>query len=287
MFDQINKKKKMYEAIMVWGWIFAVVLFIVIMGNISNYGEAAIKLSIYGCAGVGTIGTLIGKGGIKKLSVDFKKKYVPGELTKIFPNGEYFCDKGFTENEVVNSKLLKKEDRFNSEDMITGDFNDVRFRCSDVHIQDVRRSGKTTTVVTTFQGRFYEFDFFKNFKHNLVLLQSGRFRSMSGFNKIKLESVEFNNEFKIYAKNDHEAFYILTPHFMEKLLKLDEKYHDKISFSFLNNKLFIAIDDRKDSFDFKAFGSDVNQKLIDSYVYEFEAIKDFIEYLRLDSRLFK
>lgn len=40
---------------------------------------------------------------------------------------------------------------------------------------------------------------------------------------IETEDVEINNSFNIYAQTEHEAFYILTPSFMEKLKKIDKK----------------------------------------------------------------
>ena len=101
-----------------------------------------------------------------------------------------------------------------------------------------------------------------------------------------MESITFNSELKVYAKDEHEAFYILTPHFMEKLLELDRKYYDKITFSFLDNKLYIAVDNRVDNFDIKAF-TEVNKKFVQSYVDEFEDMKEFITMLNLTSRMFK
>jgi len=204
----------------------------------------------------------------------------------VFPGSKFYYDRGFAEAEVVHSNLLKKQDRYKSEDMIEGSFDGVRFRSCDVHQQDVRSNGKHTTIVTVFQGRFYEFDFNKVFKYNLLLLQKGQFRPFEGFNKVKMESIAFNSELKVYAKDEHEAFYILTPHFMEKLIELDRKYFDKITFSFLDNKLYIAVDNRVDNFDIKAF-TVVNQTFLKTYVEEFEDMKEFITMLNLTSRMFK
>ncbi len=101
-----------------------------------------------------------------------------------------------------------------------------------------------------------------------------------------MESIHFNSELKVYAKNDHEAFYILTPHFMEQLLVLDKKYRDKISFSFIYNKLYIAIDNRVDNFDIKSFTL-IDQSFLNSYTREFQDMKGFITKLKLNSHLFK
>ncbi|AIO18159.1 hypothetical protein KQ51_00257 [Candidatus Izimaplasma bacterium HR1] len=283
MFDEVNRKKKGYEKGIVISFVIIGIAFITFI-PVGMSGTMPFVNMIFFMGG--GLMSIYFTSQIKKLSNEFKAKYVEPELQKIFPGSEFFFDTGFTEEEVVNTKLLHRQDRFSSEDMIIGNFDGVKFCSSDVHMQDVRKSGKSTTVVTVFQGRIYEFDFNKNFKYNLLLLQKGQFRPFEGFNKIKMESVVFNSELKVYAKNDHEAFYILTPQFMERLLELDHKYSDKISFSFKNNKLFIAVDNRIDNFDIKAFKI-VDSTIFDSYLQEFLDMKEFIVLLKLNSRLFK
>lgn len=283
-FEEVNQKKKKFELEIIVGRIIVIISFILFipMGMSSSGGAFIIMIPFLG----GGILSIYGTSQIKKLSTKFKKQYVQSELEKVFPGSKFFSHYGFTESEVVHSNLLKNQDRYKSEDMIEGDFDGVKFRSSDVHQEDVRRSGKHTTVVTVFRGRFYEFDFNKVFKYNLLLLQKGQFRPFEGFNKVNMESIAFNSELKVYAKDDHEAFYILTPQFMEKLLLLDRKYNDKITFSFLDNKLYIAVDNRVDNFDIKAFRQ-VNSAFINSYVEEFEDMKEFIAMLSLTSRMFK
>jgi hypothetical protein len=73
---------------------------------------------------------------------------------------------------------------------------------------------------------------------------------------------------------------------MEKLLYMDDKYLDKISFSFIGNKLSIAIDSRKDYFDIKPF-KQVNKSIVSEYREELNDIKEFIKVLQLDQTLFK
>ncbi len=285
MFNEVNKKKQVYELGIIFGWIFMFISFfaILFMRTSENWSSLLIFAlsTIIGLLFIAFFGKKI-----KDLSNVFKQEYVTRELKNIFPDSNYYYNEGFTQHEVVASKLLKKQDRYSSEDLITGEFDGVGFKCSDVHQQDVRSSGKHTTVVTIFRGRVYEFDFFKNFKYNLLLLQPYNYRPFESYKKIKLESNLFNSEFKVYAKDEHEAFYILTPHFMERLLVLDRKYRDKISFSFNNNNLFIAVDNRIDTFDIKAF-TPVSKDLIDSYVEEFKDMKEFITLLTLNSKLFK
>ena len=285
MLDDINKQKKFYEKKVIIGFsitFIAFILFIPIMVSLGPAGFIVIVVPFFGGFLYAAKYTKL----IKNMSTEFKKTFVEEEMKKVFPDSIYKPYDGFKEKEVVYSNLLFERDRYFSEDMIIGEFDGVNFRCSDVKQQEVRSNGKSTTVVTVFQGRFYEFDFHKYFKSELLLLQPFNFRPFSGFTKVKTESLNFNSELKIYTKDDHEAFYILTPDFMEKLVYFDKKYHDKISFSFKDNKLFIAINDRKDYFDFKMF-KEVDMNFISTYKEEFEDIKDLIIKLNLSSTLFK
>lgn len=284
MYKEINEKKKVFENRIIIGYIMTGIAFVSYIPLGIAIGPAAFILIAIPFLGGGLYANHNHKK-IKAMSNEFKQVYVKQELEKIFPDSQYYYDKGFSENEVVDSGLRSKCDRYASEDLIVGSFDDVHFRCSDVVQKDVRSTGKTTTVVTVFQGRFYLFDFPKRFRHNLLLLQPMQFRPFSGFTKVKMESMEFNSSLKVYARDEHEAFYILTPQLMERLIYMDQKYASKITFSFLDKKLYIAIDSRTDSFDIKAF-KEVNSSILSEYREELNDIKAFIEVLQLNERLF-
>ncbi|MFP4478354.1 MAG: DUF3137 domain-containing protein [Candidatus Izemoplasmatales bacterium] len=285
MFTEINREKSKHEGKIILGYMMTGIAFVLYLPLASSIGIGAFFL-----VGVPFLGGAFYASHyqkkIKLLSNNFKAKYVTEEVKKVFPNSTYRYDLGFTENEVIESNLLLKRDRFKSEDLIQGLYDGVSFKCSDLEQKEVRGSGKDRRVVTVFQGRFYEFDFHKNFKHNLILLQPNMYRPFSGLNKVDTESIHFNSEFKIFAESDHEAFYILTPDFMEKLIYFDRKYLDKISFSFKNNKLYIAIDTRKDYFDIKPFKK-VDMTIFNEYQEELKDIQELVKVLNLNSTLFK
>ncbi len=284
MFDDINKEKAKYEKHIVIGYFIVGLAFVAYIPLAMAMGpQMFFVIGIFFIGGGLYAATYHKK--IKALSNAFKQKYVVNEMKKLFPDSQYYYDQGFSESEVVESGLLYDRDRYQSEDLMIGNFEGVGFRCSDVQQKEVRRSGKHTTVVTVFKGRFYEFDFPKPFMYNLLLLQPYNFRPFSNLTKVRSESIDFNSELKIYAQSEHEAFYILTPQMMERLLYMDKKYADKISFSFKNKKLYIAIDSRQDYFDIKAF-SPVDETIFHGYREELQNIQDFIKVLQLDDHLF-
>lgn len=285
MFEKLNKEKAKYERNMIIGGIITGIAFILYLPLAASMGIAAFFIISVPFLG-GTIFAGKNRAKIKALSNEFKHKYIPEGMKTILPDSEYFYAGGFSEDEVIRSGLLRREDRYNSEDLIVGKHQGVKFKTSDVVQKDVRSSGKSTSVVTVFQGRFYRFDFPKQFKYNLQLLQPYNYRPFSNLKRVKTESVHFNSEMKIYAQSEHEAFYILTPHFIEKLMYLDKKYNDKISFSFINNLLYIAVDSRTDTFDIKPY-KQINKEIFTQYKAEIMDILNLIEDLNLEQKLFK
>lgn len=281
--EEMNKRKKYWDGFKI------LALFLTIGGFFIAYtsSQSGSGAAIFGFIAIvpGLILLWISTSKIKEISNEFKNTYVKREIEKRIPNSTFTITSGIDSSVVRNSNLVKLQDRYATEDLLEGKIENVDFRCADVHIQDVRGSGKNRRVVTTFKGRFYEFEFFKRFKSNVFLLQPGQYRPFSNFEKVKLESIKFNSEFKIYTNNEHDVFYLLTPHLMEKLLVLDRKYQDKIGFSFLNSKLYISIDNREDTFDVTGLG-EITQSDIDKAILEIENIMEFVEFLNLTSTLF-
>ncbi len=280
-----NTKKQQYETITIIGYIMLGICFVLWIPVGATSRGTMIPLLAIGFIGGGTISAYATKG-FKNLSNEFKTKYLPNEINKIYPNCHYDVTSGFDKEEVYQSKVLSRQDRYYSEDLMTGEYEGVSFQSADLKLQDVRKSGKSTKVVTVFLGRVYKFEFNKRFKSNIIINQPNFFKHLFGWNRVKTESTKFNSELSIYSDNEHEAFYILTPHFMDRLLELDEHYRNKISFSFINNHLYIAINSKQDTFDLKMFRP-LDLSILEEYRKQLMDIKDFVYHLNLDQTLFK
>ena len=182
---------------------------------------------------------------------------------------------------------------YESNDYIEADYNGVHFKQADICIQNQSRNGKSTL----FRGRWMMFDFNKEFKTNMQIVHKSFSNSAnpnSIFNKpefkyksIKVENDNFNKSFIIRAQDDHEVFYILTPHFMENMLQLSSNVGKQMMFCFINSQLYVAIYTNKDSFENNAYNK------IDPKVEKEEIVKDislitaFVDELNLDRQLFK
>ena len=187
----------------------------------------------------------------------YKAYFVAASLAKVFTNIKYNHNAGLDPNIVRYA--MTTADRYSSNDYMTATYKKINFTQADVHIEEEHTStdndGDTTTYyVTIFKGRFLVFDFNRNFTTNLQVASRRFYGSRLlhsanhlKFERIKTESNEFNKNFRIFAEDGVDALYILDPAFMEKIEQL---YHDcghEILLTFINKKVYIAINDGKDS----------------------------------------
>ncbi len=190
----------------------------------------------------------------------FKRDVVYPVLKEIFGEVEYGHTQGFQRDRIYQTKLVSSGNTYRSEDYLKATYEGVSFEFSDVLIQDVTKT-KDSTVTTTYfrgqwiivkpkrkiDGRLYVID--RNFAHsNPKGFLFGKDHSLE---KIELESIAFNKEFRIYTESGHEAFYMLNPTKLLKLLEISDK---NVSFYFDNDELHIAIYSNKDMFEPKFFG---------------------------------
>ncbi len=68
--------------------------------------------------------------------------------------------------------------------------------------------------------------------------------------KVVLEDLSFLRKWNVYTNNQIDARYILTPHFMEKIVEIKRLFHGHaVDFSFFGGKLLIAVHTNKDMFE--------------------------------------
>ena len=203
---------------------------------------------------------------------------------------------GFSSEFINSVGMLYTADRYSSNDYMKGSYKNIGFEQSDIHIEEKHETtdsdGHTTTYyVTIFLGRVMIFDFNKTFKAN-VQVASRHFGANAlprkkKFSKVQMEDVEFNKKFQVYAENDHDAFYILTPHFMEKIKEIKTILGCEFMLGFVDNKLHIAINNNKDSFEYNVFKPINEQKIEEDIGKDIKLITSFIDELNLDNNLFR
>jgi len=227
---------------------------------------------------------------------NFKNIFVLKSLQNNFDNVVYTPETGFDKTFVDSVGMLNTADRYHSNDFISATYKNIKFQQSDVHIEEKHEErdsdGNTRTVwETLFRGRLMVFDFNKKFKANIQVSSSSfdaeKLPWGRKFSRVKMEDMEFNKIFYVYAQNEHEAFYILTPHFMEKMKEISRTLNYGIMFCFVDNKLYIALDNNQDSFEHNVLKVINEQEIEENITKDIKIITNFVDELDLDNNLFR
>ena len=248
------------------------------------------------------IGIIIMIIATSKLSMQYKKTFkevfVLKSLKERFTDLNYNPDIGIPYDTISKTKMINMGNKYHSEDYISAKYKDIKFEQADVHIQEEHTNGNTTTShVTLFKGRWMIFDFNKRFKADVQISEKGfgssKVKTLFGkkeelFKKVSMESESFNKKFNVFAQNEHDAFYIITPSLMDRIEKLDNIVKGKLLLCFIDNRLHIGLYDNKDSFEPESVFKTINEEeTIARISNDINIITQFVDELNLDNNLFK
>ena len=115
------------------------------------------------------------------------------------------------------------------------------------------------------------------FVYHIVKYKTGR------KSDVNLEDVVFSKKWKVMATDQIEARYLLTPAFMERMLKVKKLFRSRnIEFSFFDNKLLIAIHTNKNMFETaNLFHSALSYHKMQDVVHQFYSIFSIIDILKI------
>ncbi len=231
----------------------------------------------------------------------YKERYVQKALAEKITDLTYNQELGISKDVIASTGMFNLGDKYYSNDFISGYYKNLPLVQSDIKIKELKyvrsSSGSSSRLkyVTTFEGRWFIFQFNKNFKANLQVCQRTFYQNKVQnkpnelpYQLVEMESSKFNSRFRIYAQIPHDAFYILTPHIMEKIYNLSEKTKASILLCFINNSLHVGLKSNKDTFE----PPHISKKIDDTeetakVLKEIENITMFIDELELDNDLFK
>lgn len=293
--NEVIKKSKIINIITLIIWVIAMIILYSMDVKLVSYFTTSIIIII-----VKSIikSILLGKQ-VNEFNNGFKNKYVLSSLNKIFTDLNYFPDKGLHYSVIANTRMMDMGDRYSSNDYFEGKYKNVNVRQADVHIEEEEETtdsegNTTTTWVTIFKGKWMIFDFNKSFTANVQVSQKGfgnsrvnNWGEKNKYKKVEMEDVEFNKMFRIYAQNEHDAFYILTPSLMEKIKKLANSVDGKLLMCFIDNELHIGLYNYKDSFEYNVYKKIDEEKINNDISKDIKIITDFIDELNLDNSLFR
>ena len=301
--NQLRKQAKNRLLACIVTVLAAMILAIVIARSRSSFFSMAVFVFPFFFVVIGVIvSALVMRKPRQRYREAFKQSLVRRSLESVFTDLEYEPKLGISYETIASTEMMNMGDRFHSEDYVCAMYRDIRFEQSDVHIEEEHTStdsdGHTSTsYVTIFRGRWMIFEFNKEFRANLQIAQKGfpnarrkRFfgKKESRFKRVEMESDSFNKGFYVFAQNEHDAFYIVTPAFMERIENLAAHNRGKLLFCFVDDRLHIAIHDNKDSFEPGSLFKPIDETAaMEKIRGEILTITQFIDELNLDNTLFK
>lgn len=295
-----NKLTKASLITMSISFVLALIMFFAITG--ANFSIVTILPALFMSAiFVFAITAIIVAIATRKEAAEYKKTYkayfVEQNLAKTFTNLQYQHEAGLNKQVLAATQMINTGDRYSSNDLTMGKYKNVNFTQADVHIEEEYTDSDGDTHYTTiFRGRFMIFEFPKKFNFKLEVVskffgvgkvpgrnpQTGR-----KFEKFEVESIDFNKKFKIYAEDGFEAFYLLDPSFILKIEKVSAEYDKKMIFCFVDNKLYIGLNEGKDSFEPPRPSKPINEQLeMEKVSHDIKVITDFVDELSLDRKIF-
>lgn len=190
---------------------------------------------------------------------------VRGVLAEKIDIAEYSPSRYINEKFVKNCPILPDYNMIHGSDYVSGSYRGRKFTYCDLLLEwktrerdrDGHRRTRTTTL---FQGQVMKLELGKDIGGYVQLRERKNPRKRIGFladilgtcnpqNSIETENAAFNNLFEIKTSDDQLAFYILTPQFMERVMKLDEMAEGYTNIDFRGTSVVVTLNNGKDLFE--------------------------------------
>ncbi len=167
-----------------------------------------------------------------------------------FSNLSYSPKNGLDYNEIRDSHVVNSGEYkyFKSEDQLSGTLYAIPFSYSDVVTQYLKRNGKKSEIRTIFSGQVMRFSLPNEFKWSfghLQIFEKEFLSNLKGYTapyKIQTENEAFNQRFEIFAADEHNAFYLLTPRMLEQIIRFADFANCQIALTFVGMALYVAVD---------------------------------------------
>lgn len=233
----------------------------------------------------------------KQYKERFKSIFVEEPFRAVFDGVVYHKDRGLDKEVIKTTDMMMLGNRYHTNDYVMGHYKNVQFERADVLIQQHTSNGKSSHTTTYFHGRWLIFEFNKKFNFDLQIISKGFYYSQKNStfftnreerrHKIETEDVNFNENFKVYAQDDHEAYYILTPVFMDVLKNMSAEMDGSFMLGFVDNLLHVAINTKRDAMEPSYFSSIDVYKVNKDVQREIDSIRNIIDGLDLDRAIYK
>jgi flagellar biosynthesis protein FliQ len=168
----------------------------------------------------------------------------------LFPSAKKDPNRGLVLGVLLKPGFFASPDRYYGRNYKTAVYNDIAFEQADYDLQREERhtdsKGNTYYTYETYaKGTMYRFAYEREFAAIVKILEkSGIFSFGNGnLKKVETEYIAFNKKFQVLTSDETLVFYLLTPQIQEKIMDLEAKFKGKFYMAFINDELFIAVND--------------------------------------------
>jgi len=186
-------------------------------------------------------------------------------------------------------RLLPGHDRQSLEDHVRGEVGGVPFELAEAFLERKVRRDKRDDYDLVFRGLVARYRFPKRFSgRTYVLGDRGILNAFShaggGSECVRLEDPRFEERFEVFSDDQVEARYLLTPAFMERLVRLADMSDGPMQAAFAGDELLLVIDGRRGYFAQPSPWRDLRcNDHIHDFVEDIAFIREIAEVLKLDA----
>ncbi len=190
----------------------------------------------------------------KMFNYNYKNKYAIDKIKEVagFSNLKYSATQGFKFDEIQNINLFASGAKsfFKSKDYFEGTYDNIRFYASSVETYEPNNSS-----LALFSGQviaFSKFDEFKISETSIQIFPKKQNNKMKGLTfpiNIQTENEMFNNMFSVFAQDEHNAFYILTPKVIENIIEFANIINNNIYIVFVDKYMYVGCEQIRNPFD--------------------------------------
>ena len=211
--------------------------------------------------------TIFYKLRVLEFNYAYKGTIVSNFLNNNFDNLMYDPNKGIDYDIIKNLNIIRTGTKFRASDYLKATYKNITFEFCEINIEDDSNGESTATL---FQGQWFIFELNKCIKSNVHIFDKEIFWAKAKketddinqvFQKVEVEDIDFNQIFDVYAQIEQEAFYLLTPTFIEKIKEINKKTEGRLLFGISGNKIHVGILNHNNLFEPNIFKkTDINKE---------------------------
>jgi hypothetical protein len=244
---RINALKPKIKRNKILSGVFTVLGFIAIIYFVIRWGDLGFWL-MSPVLGIGFAFGMKANQYRQRLKLTISDNVVRGVLTDKFEVRQYAPSCHLSQIKLKESGLIPSWNVIRGSDLVVGTYKGVSFSFSDIELIRESGSGKNRSRTTVFKGQWLIFDTVREVPLGVMLRERDR-DNRKAKSDIETENIEFNRRFVITCHDPHTAFFILTPHFMEYIIKADNRAQARTFINISGRSVHVALHNGRDLFE--------------------------------------